>query len=75
VVCWSWICGLGSIEKGSLGPINTLLLDHKSGSPQSQLGLLPDINKLPLQQVSQLLTRHTVSSVLEEASGILSAEC
>src|SRR5215208_3021163 len=47
VVCWSGICGLGSIEIGSLGSMNTLPLDHKSGS-QSQLGLLPDINKPPI---------------------------
>ena len=30
---------------GALGPIDTLPLDHKSGSPESQSGLLPDINK------------------------------
>jgi hypothetical protein len=29
-------------------PINTLPLDHKSGSHESLLGLLPDINKPPL---------------------------
>src|SRR5215208_4182329 len=39
---------LGSIEIGSLGLLNTLPLDHKSGSPESQLGLLPDIKKPPL---------------------------
>jgi hypothetical protein len=44
-VCWSGIYGLGSIEIGSLGPLNTLPFDHKSGSPESQLDLLPDINK------------------------------
>ena len=48
VVCWSGICGLGSIEVGSLGPINTLPFDHKSGSPDSQSDLLPDINKPPI---------------------------
>src|SRR5215216_2331735 len=48
VVCWSGICGLGSIEIGSLGPINTLPFDHKSGSPESLVSLLPDINKPPL---------------------------
>ena len=57
VVCWSGICGLGSIEIGSLGPINTLPFDHKSGSPESLLGLLPDINKPPLQRVAVTLTR------------------
>jgi hypothetical protein len=35
VVCWSGICGLGVIDIGALGPINTLLFDHKSGSPES----------------------------------------
>jgi len=49
VVCWSWICRLGSIEIGALGPINTLSFDHGSGSPESQLALLPDINKPPLE--------------------------
>jgi hypothetical protein len=48
VVCWSWICRLGSIEIGALGPINTLSFDHGSGSPESQLALLPDINKPPV---------------------------
>ena len=48
VVCWSGRCGLGAIDIGSLGPINTLSLDHKSGSPESYLGHLPDINKLPV---------------------------
>ena len=57
VVCWSGICRLGSIEIGSLGPINTLPFDHKSGSPESLLGLLPDINKPPLQRVAVTLTR------------------
>jgi hypothetical protein len=51
VVCWSVICGLGSIEIGSLGPISTLPLDHKAGFPESQFGLLPDINKPPLYRV------------------------
>jgi hypothetical protein len=51
VVCWSGICGLGSIEIGSLGSSNTLPFDHKSGSPDSQLGLLPDINKPPLYRI------------------------
>ena len=49
VVCWSGICGLGSIEISSLGPINTLPLDHKPSSPESQSDLLPDINKLPVE--------------------------
>ena len=48
VVCWSGICGLGSIEIGSLGSSNTLPFDHKSGSRESQLGLLPDISKPPI---------------------------
>jgi len=48
VVCCSGICGLGSTEIGSFDPINTLPLDHKSGSHESLLGLLPDINKPPL---------------------------
>ena len=50
VVCWSGICGLGSIEIGSLSSINTLPLDHKSGPPESQLGLLPDVNKPPIKR-------------------------
>ena len=50
VVCWSGICGLGSIEIGSLGPIGTLPLDHKAGFPESQFGLLPDINKPPTRR-------------------------
>jgi hypothetical protein len=33
---------------GALGPIDTLPFDHKSGSPKSQSGLLPDIDKPPL---------------------------
>jgi len=41
VLCWSRIGELGSTEIGSLGPINTLPLDHKSGSPESLLGLHP----------------------------------
>jgi len=36
---------------GAFGPIRTLPLDHKSGSPESQPGLLPDINKPPLRRV------------------------
>ena len=44
-----WDMGLGSIEIGSLGPLKTLPLDHTSGSPESLLGLLPYINKLPLE--------------------------
>jgi hypothetical protein len=31
VVCWSGICRLGSIQIGSLGPINTLPFDHNAG--------------------------------------------
>jgi hypothetical protein len=30
-------------------PLNTLPFDHKSGSPESLLGLLPDINKPPIE--------------------------
>ena len=52
VVCWSGICGLGSIEIGSLGPINTLPFDHKSGSPESLVSLLPDINKPPVRMAT-----------------------
>jgi hypothetical protein len=48
VVCWSEICGLGSIEIGSFRSINTLPLDHKSGSPEWLLDLLPDINISPI---------------------------
>jgi hypothetical protein len=44
--------GLGSIEIGSLDPINTLPFDHKSGTPDSQLRLLPDINKPPVDTKS-----------------------
>jgi hypothetical protein len=55
VVSWSGICGLGSIEIGSLGPINTLPLDHKSGYPESQLGFFPDINKPPLEHLAMIL--------------------
>jgi hypothetical protein len=51
VVCWSGICGLGSIEIGSLGPINMLPFDPKFGFPESRLGLLPDINKPPVEPV------------------------
>jgi hypothetical protein len=54
VVCWSGLCGLGSIEIGSLGLISTLPLDHKSGSPESQLGFLPDINKPPFWGFSEV---------------------
>jgi hypothetical protein len=35
-------------NRRALGPINTLPTDHKSGSPDSQAGLLPDINKPPM---------------------------
>src|SRR5215216_2362106 len=59
VVCWSEICELGSIEIGSLGSVNTLPFDHKSGSPESQLGLLPDINKPPLAAPALLLPLFT----------------
>src|SRR5215217_8168157 len=48
VLCWSGICRLGSIQIGSLGLINTLPFDHESGSPESLLGLRPDINKPPI---------------------------
>src|SRR5215217_1598928 len=48
VLCWSGICRLGSIQIGSLGLINTLPFDHESGSPESLLGLRPDINKPPV---------------------------
>jgi hypothetical protein len=47
VVYWSEMCGLGSIEIGALGSVNTLPFDHKSVSPESQSDLLPDINKPP----------------------------
>jgi hypothetical protein len=57
VVCWSGICGLGSIGIGAAGSINTLQFEHKSGSPESQLGLLPDFNKPPLQRPSKALTQ------------------
>jgi hypothetical protein len=56
VVCWSGRCGLGAIDIGSLGPINTLSLDHKSGSPESYLGHLPDINKLPVVALEFIYT-------------------
>jgi hypothetical protein len=52
VVCWSGICGLGSIEIGSLGPINMLPFDPKFGFPESRLGLLPDINKPPIRTIN-----------------------
>jgi hypothetical protein len=32
---WSWICRLGSIERGALGPINMLPFDPKTGSTES----------------------------------------
>jgi hypothetical protein len=38
-----------------LRPINTLLFDHKSSSPDSLLGLLPDINKPLLQRIAVTL--------------------
>jgi hypothetical protein len=53
VVCWSGICGLGSIEIGSLGPINRLPFDHTSVCPESLLGLLPDFNKPPVTQTRE----------------------
>ena len=31
-----------------LRSVNTLPFDHKSGSPESLFGLLPDINKPPV---------------------------
>ena len=37
-------------------PINTLLFDHKSSSPDSLLGLVPSINKPPLQRIAAPLT-------------------
>src|SRR5829696_6043120 len=70
VVCWSGICGLGSIEIGSLGPINPLSLDHKSGSPESQLGHLPDINKPPLQRVSVNMTHIALCSCAISMRGL-----
>src|SRR5215217_4350428 len=51
VLCWSGICRLGSIQIGSLGLINTLPFDHESGSPESLLGLRPDINKPPIKHL------------------------
>src|SRR5215211_2406508 len=56
------ICGLGSIEIGSLDLLNTLPFDYKLGSPEPQLGLLPDINKPPLWQYAVILQR--VASIL-----------
>jgi hypothetical protein len=44
VVCWSRISMLGSIETASLDLINTLPYEHKSGTLESQLRLLPDFN-------------------------------
>jgi hypothetical protein len=41
----------------ALSPINTLPFDHRSGSPEWQLTLLPDINKPPLQRIAMTLTR------------------
>ena len=58
VVCWSGICGLGSIEIGSLGPINMLPFDPKFGFPESRLGLLPDINKPPLLISAEVAKRY-----------------
>jgi hypothetical protein len=73
VVCWSGIWGLGSIEIGSLGPLKTLPLDHTSGSPESLLGLLPYINKLPLQRVPVKLN-HNIVSALAVAHEVFSEE-
>ena len=60
VVCWSGKCGPGSIEIGSLGPINTLPFDQKSSFPESHLSLLTDINKPPikLEEVSEKVEDH-----------------
>src|SRR5215216_1442920 len=62
VLCWSGICRLGSIQIGSLGLINTLPFDHESGSPESLLGLRPDINKPPLQRLAMSLVRESLWS-------------
>ena len=51
MVGWSKICGLGSIEIGSHGSSSTLPFEHESGSPESQLDLLPDINKPPVSHL------------------------
>jgi hypothetical protein len=48
VVCWSGICGLGSIEIGSLGPIKYAFIGPQIRLSESQFGLLPHINKPPL---------------------------
>ena len=39
--------------------LNTLPFDHKSGSPESRLGLLPDINKPPLLRHSSKVVHKT----------------
>jgi hypothetical protein len=62
VVCWSGICGLGSMEMDALGSINTLPFDHKLGSPESQSDLLPDINKPPVGRLAQRFV-HAVGGV------------
>jgi hypothetical protein len=56
VVCWGEMCGLGSIEIGALGSVNTLPSDHKSVTPESPSRLLTDINKPLLEHASITIT-------------------
>jgi len=44
----SWACDESSADRRDDGLPVTLCFDHKAGSPESLLGLLPDINKPPL---------------------------
>jgi rhodanese-related sulfurtransferase len=50
VVCWSGMCGLGSLETGCSSPMNTPQFNHISGSPESQSGPFSETNKPPLER-------------------------
>ena len=62
MACWSGKCGLGSIEIGSFGPMYTLPLDHKSGSPEPQQDFLPDINKPPTRECLSIDVERSITA-------------
>jgi hypothetical protein len=55
VVCWSGICGLGSLETDLLDPRNTPQIQPETGFSQGVIEPSSQTNKLPLEQLAMSL--------------------